>query len=445
MRLTRRAARAGALLAVCALVGPGCRERAARLMGVDASTPAPEPRAVEPHQVHFTFTGPSSVTFSWRGSTRAMRIWSKEEAPRTIEARETSPQPFSTPGVWLEATVTGLRPDTEYGYEVGRPRLPVPAFFRTPPAAGAAGFAFAAFANLGASVDDPQVRGIHRLIALGEPAFVLGLGDLTFADLRSQSSVDSHFEDARVWTSRAAYMPVWGEHEWPSSKRDDLRNYKGRFALPHAQASPGAPEAGCCGEDWWWFDHGNVRFIAYPEPYTDATWEDWAAKAAPLFEAAEASPALELVVTLGHRPAYSSSPEGGDPRLRRILDGFGARFPKYVLNLSGHAQVYERTKPQAHVVHVSVGAAGGELAHADTPCSWKECKAPAFTAFRAIHHGFVRLGSRPGALKIEAFCGPATPGRDDVRCADGEILDHVTIAAEGASSLPRANPKSAAK
>ena len=71
-----------------------------------------------------------------------------------------------------------------------------------------------------------------------------------------------------VWSRRAAYMPVWGNHEWDDAKGDDLRNYKGRFALPHAAASPGAPAAGCCGEDWYWFDHGAVRFIIYPEPYT---------------------------------------------------------------------------------------------------------------------------------------------------------------------------------
>jgi hypothetical protein len=420
MRLT------GALLVTCALLGVACRERAARFMGVDAAPPVPEPRAEEPRQVHFTFTGPTSVTFSWVGSARSIRLWSRNEPPRIVEAHEPSPKPLG-PGRWQEAAVTDLRPDTEYGYQVGRPRQPVPAFFRTPPAPGASKFTFAAVADLGASIDYPEVNQIHRLVALGEPAFVLALGGLTYADVRSQSSVDRHFEDVMAWSKRAAYMPVWGEHEWASETRDDLRNYKGRFALPHPQTSPGAPAVGCCGEDWSWFDYGNVRFIAYPEPYTDATWDDWAAKAAPLFEEAEATAALELVVTMGHRPAYSSSPEGGDARLRRLLDGFGARFRKYVLNLSGHGHVYERTKPQAHVVHVTVPSGGAQLAHVANWCSWKECKPPAFSAFRAIHLGMLRLSSRPGGLKIEAFCGAATPARDDVRCAEGEMLENFTI------------------
>ena len=94
--------------------------------------------------------------------------------------------------------------------------------------------------------------------------------------------------------------------------------------------------AGCCGEDWYWFDFGAVRFVIYPEPYTADTWTDWAARAEPLLAAAERDAALSFVVTAGHRPAYSSGHHGGEAQLRAILDGFGKKFSKYVLNLSGH-------------------------------------------------------------------------------------------------------------
>jgi hypothetical protein len=221
-------------------------------------------------------------------------------------------------------------------------------------------------------------------------------------------------------------MPAWGNHEWEGG-RDDLRNYKGRFALPHAQASPGAPQAGCCGEDWYWFDYGAVRFVIYPEPYAEATWPDWAARAAPLFAEAERDPALRFVVTAGHRAAYSSGHHGGEPVLRRILDGFGQRFHKYVLNLNGHSHVYERTKPESHVVHVTAGIGGGALEHADTKCLWTDCAPSAFTAFRAIHHGILRLTVEPDALRVEAVCGSASPGNDDIRCSEGEIMDRVEI------------------
>jgi hypothetical protein len=134
-------------------------------------------------------------------------------------------------------------------------------------------------------------------------------------------------------------------------------------------------------------------------------------------------------VTAGHRPAYSSGHHGGSAQLRAILDDFGKRFAKYVLNLAGHNHGYERTKPQAHVVHVSAGIGGGALEHADTDCKWPDCKTPAFTAFRAIHHGFVKLAVHEDEIALEVVCAGASPNDDNVRCGDGEILDETTIPA----------------
>jgi len=237
-----------------------------------------------------------------------------------------------------------------------------------------------------------------------------------------------------TWSRQVAYLPLWGEHEWATPNRDDLRNYKGRFAFPNAQESPGAPRAGCCGEDWYWFDYGNARFISYPEPYTDATWDDWAAKAARLFDQAERDPAITFTITMGHRPAFSSARQGGDARLRRLLDSLGARSRKYVLDLSGHAGAYERTKPIAHVVHVVTGRGAGDLDHSDTPCFWHDCSPPDFTAKRAIHHSFVRVAVLPTSIHVEAFCGVMAPGRDDMRCIDGDMFDQVTIEAPSSSA-----------
>jgi hypothetical protein len=290
---------------------------------------------------------------------------------------------------------------------------------------------------MGDAVGQPAAASVDRDISIADPAFVLALGDLSYADLGgNQAAVDRHFNDVMTWSRRAAYMPAWGNHEWGDPPRDDLRNYKGRFALPHAAASPGAPAAGCCGEDWYWFDFGEVRFIIYPEPYTRETWTDWAARAEPLFKEAEADPRLKFIVTGGHRPAYSSGHHGGDPQLRAILDGFGKRYKKYVLNLNGHSHVYERTKPQAHVVHITTGTGGGALEHGPTACLWDVCQAPAFTAFRAIHFGYLRVSVHPDELMVEAVCGPSSPGNEDLHCGEGEIIDQTIIPAGGAKQEP---------
>ena len=170
-----------------------------------------------------------------------------------------------------------------------------------------------------------------------------------------------------------------------------------------------------------------MRFIIYPEPYSKETWPDWAEKAAPVFDAAQANPALRFIVTAGHRPAYSSGQHDGKSQIRAILDDFGGRFSKYVLNLAGHSHNYERTKPQAHVVHVTAGIGGGDLAPAATACKFPDCKMPAWVAFRAVHHGFVKLTVRADGIALEAICAGASPAEDSVRCGDAEILDQTLI------------------
>lgn len=425
-------------LAVVAGAAAGCRGRAREFLGgLDAALPAPPPPPAEdPHEVHFTYTAPDAVTFDWRGHGTTLRYWAKDQPPRTVTAHPPTPTPTSMRGPFQEAVADHLVPGTEYQYEIGRPLKPIPQAFRAPPAPGGSGFVFAAVGDIGDEGGQPAATDVHRDISLVEPLFVLALGDLSYADLRSQSAVDRHFDDVMVWSERAAYLPAWGNHEWDDPQRDDLRNYKGRFALPHAGTSPGAPAAGCCGEDWWWSDLGEVRFIIYPEPYTAATWADWAQRALPLFAEAEADPRIKFVVTAGHRPAYSSGHHGGDPQLRAILDGFGKRFPKYVLNLTGHSHVYERTKLQAHVVHITAGTGGGALEHAATPCLWDICKVPSFTAFRAIHHGFLKISVEPSRLDVAAVCGPASAGNEDIHCGEGEIFDEVSIPVGGAAAEP---------
>jgi len=436
VRLIRTGAALVALLGATA----GCRGRAAAFMPAfdGGFSPPPPARLEAPREVHFTYTGPRAVTFDWRGHSAALRFWTKDEPPRTATGHAPTPVPTSSPGPFQEAVLDDLKPGAAYFYEIANDARAEPAAFRAPPA-GPTRFVFAAVGDMGAADVEPDAAGVNADLRIADPSFVLMLGDLSYADLKSPAAVDRHFDDVMTWSRRAAYMPIWGNHEWEAAPRDDLRNYKGRFALPHAAASPGAPAAGCCGEDWYWFDFGGVRFIVYPEPYSATTWPDWAHRVEPLFAEAQADAAINFIVTAGHRPAYSSGHHGGEPQLRAILDELGKRFGKYVLNLNGHSHVYERTKPQAHVVHVTSGIGGGQLEHGNTPCLWDNCTPPPFSAYRTIHHGFVKVSASPDELHVEAVCGPASPGNDEVHCVDGEILDDVVIPRGGliSSAEPR--------
>ncbi|MGH2652427.1 MAG: hypothetical protein ACRDHK_14585, partial [Actinomycetota bacterium] len=213
-------------------------------------------------------------------------------------------------------------------------------------------------------------------------------------------------------------------------------NYEGRFDVPHSQTSPGAEDAvgNGPGEDWYWFDYGNVRFIAIPDPYSGATWSDWRTHAAALMDEAEADPAIRFIVTFGHRPAYSSGwYHPGFPALQTILGALGATHGKYVLDLSGHSHSYERSHPQSGVVHVTAGIGGSNLEQSSGSCLWPGgCPPPSWTAFRAMHHGALRLRFTDASIEGTLFCGP--PGdngsnRNDVTCAPGDILDSFVIGA----------------
>ena len=378
---------------------------------VGRTSAATAPRAQE---VHYTFSDAASVTFDWVGSNRTIRYGRTAHYTETATAHPPTPLPFSSPGPFREARLTGLKRGTIYHYSIGGGSDHT---FSTVPKGA---YRFDVEADVGDSGNDPQVGPTQVQIARDRPAFVIVAGDLTYGNDDGQAAVDRHFNDVMAWSRGAAYMPAWGNHEWDEST-DDLRNYKGRFALPHAAPSPGAPKAGCCGEDWGWFDAGVVRFIMYPEPYTDATWADWRRRADRVMAAAEANKQIRFIVTFGHRPAYSSGYHPGDPTLASILDGFGDKYPKYVLNLNGHSHDYERFQPIHGVVHITAGGGGSPL---EPP--WRETDPR--TADRAMHLEHLRVSVTPERIRLEAVCGPAT-SEDDTSCAAGTVIDSYTIAA----------------
>jgi len=325
-----------------------------------------------------------------------------------------NPLPFSSAGPFREAVLTGLAPGTTYQYSLGGGANHT---FTTSPVGP---FRFDVTGDIGDAVEYPEVATIQSQIAADNPAFVLVVGDLTYANAHGLASADRHFNDVMVWSRRAAYMPAWGDHEIEGPD-DDLRNYKGRFALPNAQQSVGAPSAGCCGEDWGWFDAGGVRFISYPEDYSDPTWPDWGTKVDPIMAAAQADPTIRFIVTFGHKPAYSTGWHEGSGTLSSIMNGLGAKYSKYVLNFNGHSHDYERFVPINNVVHITASGGGSTL---EIP--WQSTDPR--TVYRAMHLGHVRVNVDEDGLHIEAICGPSTP-EEDITCALGEVIDSVTIGA----------------
>jgi hypothetical protein len=367
-------------------------------------------------EVHYTLTGPTSVAFDWRGSATDIQYGNTTSYGSSATAQAPSPMPFSSAGPFQEVELTGLDQGTTYHYSIGGG---LDQTFTTAPVGN---FRFDVIADIGSSLQSVKAATTQIEVAADNPAFVLAIGDLTYGSPYGQSAVDQHFNDVMVWSQTAAYMPAWGNHEWDAPAVDDLRNYKGRFKIPNAQASPNAPSAGCCGEDWGWFDAGGVRFISYPEPYksgANGTFANWETNVDPIMAAAQADPSINYIVTFGHRPAYSTGFHPGNAGLASIIDRFGDKYSKYVLNLNGHSHNYERFTPIHGVTHITSGGGGASL---EPPWSSEDPR----TAYRAMHLHHLRIDVGSDGMKIEALCGPPT-AKDDTVCVEGSVIDSYTV------------------
>jgi hypothetical protein len=409
-------------------------------------------------EIHWTITGQGSVTFDWRGSVQENTIiygTSPGVYSHKIVAVNPKPLPSSSNGPFWEAKLTGLHENTLYYYVIGNRAEHT---FRTPLPRGSSGFKVDVEGDIGSSRSYSQVSGVQALIAKDLPHFVLAVGDLSYGDRKGAKEVDCHFNDVMVWSQEAAYMPTWGNHDWDVSpdRWAHLNEYEGRFDLPHSQTSPGAETAigNGPGEDWYWFDYGNVRFIAYPEPYSADSWADWNTKAKALMDDAQADSDIDFIVTFGHRPAYSSgvhsnSPTvkgwvkrelhclfnltgnfSGSPVLKNFLDTLGDTHSKYVLNINGHSHNYERGYPQHGVVHLTVGTGGASL-EIDDSCLWKIKKKPYWSDFRAIHHGITQLTFTKTGIHGAFICGPREEGKSDIACNTGDVVDTFIIGVPG--------------
>ena len=399
-------------------------------------------------EIHWTITGQRSVTFDWRGAESAIRFGRYPAAMNdSVVGVAPTPAPDSSPGPFWEARLTGLLESTPYYYRIGNGSNAV---FRTPPPRGSSDFWFAEQADIGSSLgwsnvtpaqamileDIPDLPGIDR------PRFVLVAGDLTYGDQNSPADVDRHFNDVMVWSRLAAYMPAWGNHEWGTaadSVHDNLNNYEGRFDFPNSQTTPGAAAAvgNGPGEDWYWFDYGNARFISFPEPY-DGGWNDWAAQVGSIMADAQADSAITFIITFGHRPAWSSGADhGGESSLASRMAALHAAYPKYLLSLQAHTHHYERTDPaQTGGILFVDGSGGGSSLGGLQPTQ------PGWSAYRINHLHHVRVHVQEDRIDGYAICGPDGSGSTDA-CDQGAVIDSFTVLATRLVSVPRGAAPSA--
>jgi len=384
-------------------------------------------RAADPvDEIHYSYGDtPDSVVFDWRGDETAFSygLLSPDETPAT--AHPSSVTPLDTTGPFEELVLTGLQPGTLYHYRIGANGDDHT--FRTAPTGD---FTWVDTGDTGTTLCDSWMSETQALIAAQGPDFVTHGGDISYANECGQAAVHQYYVDQEVWSHDAAFMPVWGNHEYagpnkdslPGAISDSLANYKGRSFIPNAESvpndthsqtsNPGCPSStpstnGCQGEDWGWFRAGGVLYISYPEPWPGA-YPDWEAKAEPLMAAAQADPNIDFIVTYGHRPAYSSQSGSVNTALRTALTQLSASYSptpdhptgKYVLNVNHHVHAEEVFSPIGGLVNITNGGGGAGQANYGTPATSSLYRSPRPGILSATYSESVHT------LTVSLLCGP---------------------------------------
>jgi len=304
---------------------------------------------------------PDQVKLSWSGDphTSIVVVWHADRAgdagvtvsgdtgSRRFDGHRTYGDPIGT-GAWFQAHVTGLRPGTTYHYVISSGPATTPAYqFRTEPA-GAHPVRFDVFADQGDCVNYAAACRVMDGIAQDRPDFVLGAGDLTYANDNGPDAADTWANDImRHYSTWAPLLPTPGNHEY--TQGDSIGNYKGRFALPLQQ--PGQTGPGRSSGDYYSFTYGPVHVVALPERYIDmkagSRFQQWLDSD---LRQAATNPTIKWRVAFNHRPFYSTGRRHGSDHtyvkwVRPVLE-------KYHVDLvfSGHEHTYERTLPMLNGV-----------------------------------------------------------------------------------------------
>ena len=132
--------------------------------------PAAVQAAATADEIHYTFTGPTSVTFDWRGTATDIRYGPTSAYGSTVTSHAPTPLPFSSGGPFQEAALTGLSAGATYHYSIGG------AADHTFTTAPTGAFRFDVEADVGASLASSKVVTTQSQIAADSPSFVLLAG-----------------------------------------------------------------------------------------------------------------------------------------------------------------------------------------------------------------------------------------------------------------------------
>ncbi|HET6925082.1 MAG TPA: fibronectin type III domain-containing protein [Candidatus Saccharimonadales bacterium] len=367
-----------------------------------------------------------------------------------------------TTGPFWQVKLTGLTPGTTYHYQIGTSGFDHT--FQTEPTGD---FTWDDVGDTGstwyesdapASCNKTWMPEVWQQLANDQPNFVTHGGDIDYENECGQPSVHRLWNDIETVSEQTSMQFVWGNHEYgspsadapPGTPKDSMANYKGRFNIPNAQTisndtatnvkAPGCPSAtdptvnGCRGDDWGYFTAGHVLFIQMPEAWYNA-YTDWEPAADQLMAQAEADPNIYFIVTMGHRPAYSSSTNQVSAAVTTVVNELGDKYSpsarpdgKYVLNVAHHVHGGEVFSPQHGVVNVTNGGGGSEE---------MSLSSIAGTQWFTGHPEHMRTTVTGNSMTLNFICGPVfTLNPNKEPCTKDSVLYSLTLHGYQADQTP---------
>jgi len=264
------------------------------------------------------------------------------------------------------AQISGLEAGSTYHYQISLQDGAEPHTalaendVRTAPVWGRP-FRFLAFGDSGAG--QPSSRRLSRLMFPYHPDLVIHTGDIISPDGRREDFVGKLYRPYAELLAQSPMYPCLGNHE---VKTENGRPTLEAFLLPDNGPRNQEPER------FYWFDFGDVRFVAIDSNHDYPLFRD---VVAPWLDAVLATAGDRWKVAFWHEPVYTNGRyTPAEKLLRTIVPVIDKHRVELVLN--GHNHMYERTHPirggqvvgqSRGTVYVVTGAGGNNLYEAQHP------------------------------------------------------------------------------
>lgn len=301
----------------------------------------------DPAQTGKIIGGPYVVNVSARNATI---MWIVQTADVSIQpaggAAKTSPS-FRVE----KTTLTGLKANTKYEYNVGGSDDSGKGSFKTPPAppASALPFRFVVYGD-NRTRDDVHRRVIEMLVKNGIPDFVVQTGDMT-PDGFDSSAWPVFFDIERELLRHTAFFPALGNHE----------RHTPRFAEFFDREKP-----------YYSFDWGNAHFamvdsdIGSVSAIESERTASWAEQTRWLEADLKAHQGADYRFVAAHHPPITavSSRQGDNPHMIALMP----MFEKYRVSagLFGHDHNYQHYLKNG-IHYIGSGGGGAPLYDVDKP------------------------------------------------------------------------------